>query len=140
MMIVTTLLNGFAMLAAAGAFGATGGLLKGPGTGTSDSILAHLSTGEFVVNAKATKKHLNLLNDINSGKKMNKFAEGGLVVGTAEVSSTAANVRTGTVNNQVINVNITGDISRQTKSELYRMLPAIAEGVNLHNKEKGYKP
>ena len=36
-------------------------------------------------------------------------------------------------------VNITGDISRQTKSEIYRMLPSIAEGVNSHNREKGIR-
>jgi tape measure domain-containing protein len=42
-------------------------------------------------------------------------------------------------NQQVINVNITGDISRQTKSEIYRMLPSIAEGVNSHNREKGLR-
>jgi tape measure domain-containing protein len=40
---------------------------------------------------------------------------------------------------QVVNVNITGDISRQTKSEIYRMLPSIAEGVNSHNREKGLR-
>lgn len=40
---------------------------------------------------------------------------------------------------QMINVNITGDISRQTKSEIYKMLPSIAEGVNSHNREKGLR-
>jgi tape measure domain-containing protein len=40
---------------------------------------------------------------------------------------------------QVVNLNITGDISRQTKSEIYRMLPSIAEGVNSHNREKGLR-
>lgn len=45
----------------------TGGLLSGPGTGTSDSILARLSNGEFVVNARATEAYLPLLQAINSG-------------------------------------------------------------------------
>ncbi|MEV0754929.1 hypothetical protein [Streptosporangium sp. NPDC050280] len=54
---------------------AAGGKLRGPGTGTSDSIIARLSTGEFVVNAKATKRYENLLRAINS----NKFATGGKV-------------------------------------------------------------
>jgi len=31
------------------------GMLNGPGTGTSDSIPAYLSNGEFVVTAKAVK-------------------------------------------------------------------------------------
>jgi hypothetical protein len=40
---------------------------------------------------------------------------------------------------QVINLSITGDISRQTRAEIYKMLPNIAEGVNLQNREKGYR-
>ncbi|MEU4228314.1 hypothetical protein AB0F17_28805 [Nonomuraea sp. NPDC026600] len=55
--------------------GGISGRLSGPGTGTSDSILARLSNGEFVVNAAATKRHERLLQAINS----NRFASGGLV-------------------------------------------------------------
>jgi hypothetical protein len=47
---------------------ANGGMVDGPGTGTSDSIFAPwLSAREFVVNAKQTAKHLPLLRDINDG-------------------------------------------------------------------------
>lgn len=46
---------------------AEGGLVRGPGTGTSDSINARLSDGEYVVNARATAQHLGLLEAINSG-------------------------------------------------------------------------
>ena len=46
---------------------ATGGLFNGAGTGTSDSNLAHISDGEYITNAAATKKNLGLLNAINSG-------------------------------------------------------------------------
>lgn len=61
-----------------------GGLLRGPGTGTSDSILgvdangiptSRVSNGEFVVNARATKKNFGLLHAINSG--LPGFADGG---------------------------------------------------------------
>lgn len=39
---------------------------------------------------------------------------------------------------QVINnINITGDISRQTKKEILRMMPQIAAGVNSNNREGG---
>ena len=41
--------------ATVGVRGATGGLLHGPGTGTSDSILAALSTGEYVMDAQTTR-------------------------------------------------------------------------------------
>lgn len=64
-----------------------GGLLRGPGTGTSDSItalvdggrggLARVSTGEFVVNAKATRRHYGLIKAINAGA----FRAGGLLGG-----------------------------------------------------------
>ncbi|MFI9506871.1 phage tail tape measure protein [Nocardia sp. NPDC052566] len=80
---VTSIIPGFA----------TGGHISGPGTGTSDSIVARLSDGEFVVNAKATSENLGLLHAINSGSVPGSpeggafgtsdglpgFAEGGLV-------------------------------------------------------------
>jgi len=50
------------------AFHAEGGLIIGPGTGTSDSINAHLSNGEYVVKAKNVNNNLGLLNDINNGR------------------------------------------------------------------------
>jgi len=66
---------------------ASGGLLRGPGTGTSDSILgvdpksgvptAAVSNGEFVVKASQTRKHLGLLRAINDG--VGQYADGGLV-------------------------------------------------------------
>ena len=57
---------------------ATGGHIRGPGTSTSDSIPARLSDGEFVVNAAATKRNLDLLHAINRGE-LSAFATGGLV-------------------------------------------------------------
>jgi hypothetical protein len=46
---------------------AEGGFVKGPGSGTSDSILTRLSNGEFVVNAMQTEKWLPVLQAINDG-------------------------------------------------------------------------
>ncbi|MEU1731388.1 hypothetical protein [Streptosporangium sp. NPDC020145] len=54
---------------------ADGGLIRGPGTGTSDSIVARLSDGEYVVNARSTARHRGLLEAINA----DRYAEGGLV-------------------------------------------------------------
>ncbi|WP_217553086.1 hypothetical protein [Streptomyces sp. GbtcB6] len=64
---------------------APNGLLSGPGSGTSDSILTLFASGavgrtsntEFVVNANATKKHLPLLEAINNDR-LPKFAKGGM--------------------------------------------------------------
>jgi hypothetical protein len=55
--------------------GATGGLINGVGTGTSDSNLMRVSAGEYIVNAAATSKFLPMLNAINAPG----MAAGGLV-------------------------------------------------------------
>ena len=52
-----------------------GGSVEGAGTGTSDSIPALLSNGEFVINAAATAKYQGVLEAINA----NKYARGGPV-------------------------------------------------------------
>jgi TP901 family phage tail tape measure protein len=43
---------------------ATGGVVRGPGTGTSDSIPAMVSNGESIIPAKQTKKYGSLINAI----------------------------------------------------------------------------
>ena len=54
---------------------ANGGPVFGAGTGTSDSIPAMLSNGEYVINAKAVRRlGLPLLNALNNG-----YAVGGAV-------------------------------------------------------------
>lgn len=60
---------------------ATGGLVEGPGTPTSDSILARLSRGEHVTRAKAVAAPgvLPVLEYINRHATLPKFAAGGLV-------------------------------------------------------------
>jgi len=45
----------------------------------TDTVPAMLTPGEFVVNAKATKKNLGLLKQINSGGKASGFSKGGVV-------------------------------------------------------------
>jgi len=39
----------------------------------------------------------------------------------------------------IFNLNITGDVSRQTRSEIVKMLPEITNGVNFVNKENNYR-
>jgi len=64
-------------------FPATGGHISGPGSGTSDSIPAMLSNGEYVINASQTAKHRPLLDAINSGAQ--GFAGGGQVGSTINI-------------------------------------------------------
>jgi TP901 family phage tail tape measure protein len=55
---------------------ADGGKISGPGTGTSDSILARVSNDEYIVSAKGVRSvGVNVLDQINSGK-LPKFAKG----------------------------------------------------------------
>ncbi len=62
---------------------AGGGMISGPGTGTSDDIPIWASDGEFMVNARATAQNRGLLEAINSGKRLpaapRGFAGGGLI-------------------------------------------------------------
>lgn len=58
---------------------ATGGQISGPGTGTSDSILARLSNGEFVMRAAAVRHYgPDLLEQLNA-RRLPRFATGGAV-------------------------------------------------------------
>lgn len=66
-----------------GAF-AEGGPISGPGTGTSDSIPARLSTGEYVVRASAASANRALLDQLNYGtpasmESNRRYASGGPV-------------------------------------------------------------
>lgn len=68
-----------------GAF-AEGGYISGPGTSTSDSIPAMLSSGEYVIKASSVRKYgTNFLNSVNNGNftkiksGVHHYAEGGLV-------------------------------------------------------------
>ena len=56
---------------------ATGGKISGPGGPRDDKILARLSAGEFVTNARSTAKHRALLEMINADR-LPAFANGGL--------------------------------------------------------------
>jgi len=64
---------------------ASGGMVRGPGTATSDSILARLSAGEFVMRAAA-------VNRVGAGflSRLNGFADGGMVMPSRSIPSFAS--------------------------------------------------
>jgi hypothetical protein len=70
---------------------ATGGYISGPGSGTSDSIPARLSDGEYVINAAATRRNKSLLDKINSGGPVG-YAAGGAVTSTARMESLLSSI------------------------------------------------
>lgn len=83
--------------AGGGMAGVVNGVIRGPGTGTSDSILGwpaavRVSKGEFITNEDDTAANLPLLQAVNSGvpvldwlKGMPRFDSGGLVAGSAQL-------------------------------------------------------
>jgi len=80
---------------------AEGGLVNGPGTGTSDSIPARLSAGEFVMKASAVQQFgVGFMHALNGGFNMPAsigsslaFAGGGLVPASAPAAQGAQGVR-----------------------------------------------
>jgi hypothetical protein len=70
---------------------AGGGAINGPGTSTSDSILARLSKGEYVMNASAVSKFgTSFFDGLNNGL-LPKFNRGG-PVGSSLVVAPSNNV------------------------------------------------
>jgi hypothetical protein len=69
---------------------ASGGRISGPGSGTSDSIMARLSNGEYVVKAAAVRKYGSHMLDSLNGMRLPKYADGGLIGSVAEGSSSGS--------------------------------------------------
>lgn len=87
---------------------ATGGSVAGPGTGTSDSVPAMLSNGEYVLNAQAVDRlGVPFLNGLNTGR-LRGFASGGLV-GSGGVAGYKA--ERGSNGGQVQSVNLSMNVS-----------------------------
>lgn len=97
--IISSLFDGAAAGATGGAtlLAASGGYISGPGTGTSDSIPARLSDGEFVMRAAAVKKYgvgfMAALNGLRTPASTStpRFADGGPVGGGGDMNVTNVN-------------------------------------------------
>jgi len=88
---------------------ATGGVVGGGGTGTSDSVRARLSRGESVVNARSTRMFKPLLSAINEAGGGRRFADGGIVGGDT------GGMSTGTVKAFVVADDVTKTQNRLSK-------------------------
>jgi hypothetical protein len=103
---------------------ADGGDVQGPGTGTSDSILARLSNGEFVIKAASVQKYgANFLHRLNNGLVPHnltpRFATGGLVGTSVEgAAGIASSIQGGDVSVplKVINVTDPNEVGRYLQS------------------------
>lgn len=87
--IVTTHSNVGTVAHEGGQYKAAGGLISGPGSGTSDDVPIWASNGEFVVNAQSAKKNRRLLEAINNG--MPGFAKGGTISKARQAAIDRAN-------------------------------------------------
>jgi len=78
---LNTIFAGSTQIFSGGLFGLLGGLLgfadggyvSGSGSGRSDSILARVSNGEFIMNAESTRQNLPMLMAMNSGNVNNVY-------------------------------------------------------------------
>ncbi len=60
---------------------ARGGMIHGPGDGTSDSVPILGSAGEFIVTAAATQRYRPVLEAMNAGAPLPRYAAGGMIGG-----------------------------------------------------------
>ncbi|WP_257129431.1 phage tail length tape measure family protein [Burkholderia sp. FL-7-2-10-S1-D7] len=110
---------------------ASGGAISGPGTGTSDSIPAMLSNGEFVVNAASTKKYRSLLESINSGH-MAHFATGGIASSLAPSPAPMS----GSGDKPHFTVNLNGGRGGLTEADVADMVPQFQTIVDIQLRKR----
>lgn len=115
-------------LTGTGGLYADGGVIRGPGTGRSDSILARVSNGEFVVNAAATSRHRQLLEAVNDNR-LPRFADGGLI-GSSPAAG-APMMQGGPIIAPSIAVTVQGSAGQSTKDHA-AMGEAIAKAADQH--------
>lgn len=111
---------------------AEGGLINGPGTGTSDSILARLSNGEFVVRAAAVRQWgSGFFERLNSGFSMPQmaFAGGGLVGGGSGSVYNSSNSSM----NQTFNIHVSGGGNQQQTVTSVRQ--GIRDAIRMQQRE-----
>ena len=114
---------------------ARGGPVVGPGTGTSDSIMAPwLSNGEFVVNAKQTAQHLPLLKAINSGQMGSGMSGAGAAVG----AGLAAGLGGATRGVEAAARALAGAVTRGVREELQIASPSLAMKALAKDVGKGF--
>jgi lambda family phage tail tape measure protein len=113
--VFSSVMSGVSMFSTGGAVHAyTGGSIVGAGSGTSDSIPAMLSNGEYVIQASSVKKYGSLLDSMNNGTA--HFASGG-AVGTVAPSSGGSNTN--------LSLSLSAGNSGMTQADLAAIAPHI---------------
>ena len=101
----------------------TAGFVSGPGTGTSDSIPAMLSNGEYVIRAASVQavgtSFLDGINKMSAGGIATKYSIPRMSMGGRVNMSTAGQAST---SNAVYNINVTVDKPDSTADEIARAI------------------
>ncbi|KAB2759922.1 hypothetical protein F9K81_00215 [Brucella anthropi] len=110
------------------------GMVRGPGTGTSDSIVARISNKEFITNARSTQKYRGLLEAINEDR-LPGFAKGMPSITAPRMPdlSRITNNNNSTVNSApVINIHVTGASGDDHVRGLVR--DGVKQGLSAYDK------
>ena len=122
--------NIFGGLFGGGVRAATGGLIRGPGTPTSDSIPAWLSNGEYVVPAKSvTPQTLPYLEAMRRGPVIPKFADGGRVGGSGGMGMGGLSVHV-EVHNHAKSAQVEAQPSADGRSLKVMVWDAVEDGIS----------
>jgi tape measure domain-containing protein len=112
--------------------GGGGGLFGGGGLGglfSAGMSIFGFSDGGLVPNTSSSRAGMDSVPAM--------LTPGELVVPANKIDDVLAGKSTGST--QSFNINVQGDVSRQTRQEIVKMLPQIASGVNMQNKERNYR-
>jgi tape measure domain-containing protein len=118
-----------------GIFNSIGGMLGGGGGGGIGSLLSigmsflGLSQGGIVPNTPYSQ--------VGKDSVPTMLTPGELVIPADKVKSMDNKDKT---SQAVYNINVSGDVSRQTRKEIVKMIPQITAGVNTTNKENNFRP
>ena len=132
-----------------GGFGGFGSLFSG-GFGSLFSSFGSLIGNSFLGNSMFSFPVGNIMVGLNKGGIVPHtpyskagmdsvpamLTPGELVVPESEVSKFTQMQKQ--KEQQVFNINVSGDVSRQTRKEIIKMIPEITTGVNMENKENNF--
>jgi hypothetical protein len=124
-----------------GLFGMLGGLFGGGGDGMGGTMggIFSLFSGGFNIGGFSQGGTVRNVPGSQAGKDSvpAMLMPGEVVLSKNQLSNMNANG--GGQSQQSFNINVQGDVSRQTRQEIVKMMPQIAGGVNAQNKENNFK-
>lgn len=120
---------------------AAGGRISGPGSGTSDSILARVSHGEYIVRSSAVQHYgVGIMNALNS-MALPRFASGGgigpeITSRASEITSAIASMQSALANQ----ANVVGSALASVKSSIARFTSDVGKQLSSQAKNIASAP